>query len=243
MHRLFIYISFIFLFSSCQKRIQQFAYQKNDYYRFDNKIVNADSAVLKVIQPYKTKLDLQMNEVIGYNEKEMTKGKPASSLTNFGADAVKFGYEKTTGKKIDALIMNFGGIRLPSLGAGDITVGEMYEIMPFDNIIITMELPQKELMLLFNKIAKAEGWPISEGSGFTIKDSMATNIIIDNKPFDSNKTYTIGMPDYIANGGDDCSFLINLPRTDSGLLMRDMIIKYVHDTKKIIGDNTLRIKK
>jgi 2',3'-cyclic-nucleotide 2'-phosphodiesterase (5'-nucleotidase family) len=230
-------------FISCQRKIQHFAHESNIYHRIDNNQSQVDSAVYKIIKPYKSQLDAKMSEVIGYNSTEMVKAKPSSSLTNFIADATIAGYEKKSGKHLDAVMMNYGGIRLNSLGAGDIMVGEIFEIMPFENYLVIIQMKGNSVKQLLNKIASSGGWPISNGTGFTIQDSMATDIIIDNRAFDDSKTYTIGLPDYVANGGDDMSFLKGLPREDTGFLLRELIMLYVKDKKKIDADQSMRIKK
>jgi 2',3'-cyclic-nucleotide 2'-phosphodiesterase (5'-nucleotidase family) len=243
-----IFIPFILVFLalvSCQKRIQQFAYQDAKTIRFDSTLIaKNDLAVERIIEPYKSKLDALMNEVIGSNAYEMTKGKPSSTLTNFCADAALFGYEESTGKDLDVVIMNFGGIRLNSFGAGDILVGEIYEVMPFDNEFYILEMGNKDLKKLLDMMAKSGGWPISAGSGFSIsKDSIADKIVIAGVPYDNNKIYKVGLPDYVANGGDGNSFLKNLPKTDTDLLIRDLMIKYVRTKKNIQADKSSRIKK
>jgi 2',3'-cyclic-nucleotide 2'-phosphodiesterase (5'-nucleotidase family) len=228
---------------SCQKKIQHFAYHDNHYFRLEGKQKAIDTSAYKIILPYKEALDKKMNEVIGYNTYEMVKAKPASTLTNFIADATLAAYKKSTGKHLDAVISNYGGIRLNSFGPGDVLVGEIYELMPFENILIVVQVKGREMMLLLNKMAKAGGWPISKGSGFSIKDSLATNVSIDNAPFDYEKTYAIGLPDYVANGGDDADFLKTLPREETGLLIRELIIQYVKENKTLAGDKSMRIRK
>ncbi len=228
--------------TSCQKQIQQFAYERNYYNRLENKQKDIDSSVYKIILPYKVKLDVKMNEVIGFNKYEMVKSKPASSLTNFITDATKEEYERATGKHLDVFIMNYGGIRLNSFGPGDVLIGEVFEIVPFENLLVVVQMKAQEVKLLFNKMAKSQGWPISKGSGFAIRDSMADDIIINYAALDTTKIYSIGLPDYVANGGDDTYFLKSLPREETGLLIRNLIIQYIKEKKILEGDESKRIK-
>jgi 2',3'-cyclic-nucleotide 2'-phosphodiesterase (5'-nucleotidase family) len=243
MKTFYIYLAIVLTLVSCQRKIQHFAHENNFYHKIDNNQSQVDSAVYKIIKPYKSQLDIKMTEIIGLNTTEMVKAKPSSTLTNFIADATISSYEKKSGKHLDAVMMNYGGIRLNSFGAGDILVGEIFEIMPFENYLVILQMKGSNVKQLLNKIASAGGWPISKGSGFTIKDSMATDIVIDNLPFDETKTYFIGLPDYVANGGDDMSFLKGLPREDTGILLRELIMQYVKDKKKIEADQSMRIKK
>ena len=42
-----------------------------------------DSNIIKIISPYKNKLDKEMNEVICYTKNDLIKGQPESTLGNF----------------------------------------------------------------------------------------------------------------------------------------------------------------
>ena len=104
------------------------------YIRIDESLP-VDSSVLKFIQPYSTQLSATMNRVIGICEVELSKAKPESSLGNFFADALREQSEKHFERKIDLCVMNYGGLRLPNISAGNITVGTVFELMPFDNYL------------------------------------------------------------------------------------------------------------
>ncbi|MBK8701015.1 MAG: 5'-nucleotidase C-terminal domain-containing protein [Saprospiraceae bacterium] len=226
---------------SCHKTQTYYSYHEARTYRIDERSRAEDTAVVRIIQPYKNALDGKMNEVVGYNAAELVKGKPSSTMTNWMADGVREGYEIISGKKVDVALQNYGGIRINSLAAGDITVGKMYEVMPFENYLVVMECSGEVLLKLLNRVALYGGWPISRGSGFVMRDSMAAAVVINQKPLDLQATYTLALPDYVANGGDDCSFLKDLPREDTGLLVRDILIAYVRNKKIIQPDNETRI--
>lgn len=227
---------------SCSKRINHFAYNDVKNHRIDNKQTNVDSQLMAMIAPYKTALDVQMNEVIGYTSEEMVKNKPSSNLTNWVTDAILNGYKNKTNRNVDLVLLNYGGIRLNALGKGDIIVGEVYELLPFENYFVIVEADGVTTKALLDKAAQLGGWPISENSSFTIKDSIATDVVIDGKPFDINKTYKIGLPDYVANGGDECSFLKTAPREDSGILVRDLLMFEIKRVKNTTADSAKRIK-
>ena len=236
-----LWVSILIGFSSCSPKVNHFAYNDVKTYRFDDKITDVDSSVVNMILPYKTTLDVKMNEVIGYNRSEMVKAKPSSTLTNWTCDAIKEFYEYKTGEKLDVVLQNYGGIRINSVSAGDITVGKIYEVMPFENNFVVLDCDYENAQKLFYKISQSGGWPISSGSSITIKDSIPTEIIINGQKIEKNKIYKIGLPDYIANGGDDCHFLKTVKRIDTGLLIRDMLINYVRDKKNIVANNEKRI--
>lgn len=239
---LFAFLLSLTLFhNSCAKKVFHFASQKANYKRFDGKTISQDTSIDRMIAPYRKILNATMTESIGEFTSEMVKGKPSSSLTNFVCDAIQDIYQEKSGQSIDLVVQNFGGIRVNSIGSGPILMGEMYELMPFDNYLVTMDIQGKDLKTLFDKIAKSNGWPISKGSGFVIRDSSAAEIMVNNLPLDENKKYVLATSDYVANGGDDMKFMTNTPKRVTGLLIRDVIIAYVKKYKVINANDEKRI--
>jgi 2',3'-cyclic-nucleotide 2'-phosphodiesterase (5'-nucleotidase family) len=63
---------------------------------------------------------------------------------------------------------------------------------------------------------------------FTIRNNKPENILIGGRPFNPQQTYTIAISDYLANGGDDMSFLKEALRSEkAGILLREAIIKQI----------------
>ena len=215
------------------------------YYRI-SKRNKSDKELDNIIAPYKAQLDAKMNEVIAMNPEEMSKARPSSVLGNWFSDALLEEAIRIYGVDIDMSMQNYGGLRVPSLGKGDVTVGEIYELMPFDNKLVLLELDGMTTKKLLDKIAESGGWPISHTLSMDIDGEMATNIKIRGQDFDINKTYTVALADYIADGGDDCFFLADGKRTDNDLLIRDIIIDHLknkpEEEKVIVQDKTARIK-
>ena len=75
-----------------------------------------------------------MNTVIGFSTIGLTKKLPESGLGNLIADAMKEMAQKKYATKVDAAFVNYGGIR-SYIPKGEITIGKIFEIMPFDNLI------------------------------------------------------------------------------------------------------------
>ena len=101
-----------------------------------------DASVGEIINIYKTKVDSITSRVIGQSEIAMDVERPQSCLSNFTSDLLVETAEKNTGKKCDFGVMNIGGIRT-SLPEGDITVGNIFSIFPFENSISVITLKGK----------------------------------------------------------------------------------------------------
>ncbi len=192
-------------------------------YRINND-TKKDTALTMMLTSYKDSINKKMNNVLGFSTDGLTKKQPESGLGNFMTDAMRIMGEKMFNKHIDAAFINYGGIR-SYLPKGDITVGKIFELMPFDNLIVLQDVKGDSLQSFLNHIAERNGWPIS-GITFNIKDKKAINILVNGKPFDVNATYIIANSDYIANGGDNVTMLKVFAQQNKGYLLRDALIAY-----------------
>ncbi len=200
---------------------------KSGYYKMDSLDV-ADKEVTALIAPFKEELDVEMNKVIGEAAIDMPKEQPESLLGNWVADAILTTVKREYEKPIDFAVPNYGGLRIPNLAKGAITRGNIFELMPFDNMLVVLHLDGETTLQFLNHIAQLGGWPISSQMRMMIdKEGKATDIKIGGEPFDKNKTYHVLLSDYIANGGDKCAFFKEKPRDDLGVLFRDAIMQYV----------------
>ncbi len=205
--------------------------------------IKEDTSALRVIKPYKEKMDAQMNKVLAYSEQAIIKGTPESLLNNFVSDLIlkktNDFYQPTDESKIDFCLLNNGGLR-QALPKGAITLGKIYELMPFENNLVVITLTGEKTKQMFDYIAKVGGEPIS---GFTMgmKDTLAVNITVNGKPFDISRNYKVVTSDYLANGGDKMKFFYNpLKREDLGMKVRDAIIIYIKE--EYLKGNTLKAK-
>jgi 2',3'-cyclic-nucleotide 2'-phosphodiesterase (5'-nucleotidase family) len=228
---------FCFLSLSCSKTYH-LADTKDRTYRIEKASYPVDVKVAGMIEPFKMELDKTMNEVIGYNEEELTKGRPSSTLTNWFCDVLLDEAQKLATDKIDFAIQNFGGIRVPFLSKGNVTIGTVYELMPFDNILYILDLKGSQVQALFDKMAEAGGGPVSRGVYFEIAYSKAKNVNINNVPIAPDQIYKVAIPDYVANGGDDMSMLVGVPTQNTATLIRDMIINNLKSSKA--AGNTIK---
>lgn len=208
---------------SCKTAYQAQSVQYKDYRISANG--RADSALLQLIRPYADSVNKSMNDVIAVSEAELQKQQPEGTLGNVLADAMLAMARQHYKVPVDAGFINYGGIRLPSLPAGNITRGKIFELSPFDNTLVLLTIPGGVLQQLLDHISNKGGWPCA-GISWQIKNKKAVNVLIGGVPLNATKTYTISTNDYVANGGDDCSMLRTVPQTNNGYLFRDAVIAY-----------------
>jgi 2',3'-cyclic-nucleotide 2'-phosphodiesterase (5'-nucleotidase family) len=208
-----------------------------------NKEVVSDEEFTKVIEPFKTVLDKEMNTVLIISENEALKGTPESELGNVVTDMVLLKakqYAKDINKNVDFCMLNNGGLR-GSLPKGDICLGKVFELMPFENEIALVTLSGEKTLQLFNFVSKVGGAPMS-GVKFAITDSAAVDIFINGVPFDISKNYTVATSDYLAYGGDKYNFFKNpVEFIFIKHKLRDSMVEYLIEEGK--KGNTLKPKK
>ena len=221
-------LSFAFVlwgFISCNKHYKA---QQTRYidYRVSAQDSSETSTVFnKTIEPYRNKLEQEMNEIIGVASFEMVKASPEGGLGNWIADMTQVQGQKYYNKPVDFGLCNQGGIRLPSFPKGAITVGKIFELLPFDNFLTIVLLDKNQVIQLFDYMAQKGGWPVSKGVKYFIVNNKATEITINGKPLE-DKTYAVAMNDYVASGGDGCDFIANAPKWESSVLIRDAMIDF-----------------
>jgi len=206
-------------------------------------IVNSnkiDSSVYKMMSPYKKTHDEQMYAVIAKSEDALVKSDVESTLGNFFCDAVIYETKKLLGKDssmLDVAIFNKGGLR-NSLPKGNITIGNVFELMPFDNEVVILKLSGAQFKDMCFKIVEKGGIPVG-GMRLTMKGTTPTDITVNGKPFDETKDYWVVTSDYLANGGDSYNFFKNAKeRKIMNVLLRNMIINYCEDITKL--DQTIK---
>lgn len=178
-----------------------------------------------MLRPYRERLDTLMNVVVGFSATPLSKAQPESTAGNFIADAL-LDCARRSDSSVVASVLNYGGIRLPYISAGPITRGKLYELIPFDNKLVLADIPGDVLQLFCDHIAAYGGWPVA-GISFEIKNKQAIHILVGGKPLDNQRSYRLALPDYVADGGDRCSFLQPCKRTLVNRFIRDILIGYV----------------
>lgn len=205
-------------------------------YKFNQKETPpVDSAVYYSILPFKNKVDAEMNDLVCKSSMSFQKNQPEGELGNLIADIIKEeairNYHGPDDYPISFSFFNNGGLRA-SLPEGDITVRNVFELLPFENEMAIVTLKGATLKQLLDYIAVKGGVPVS-GLSMKIKDSKAIEIFIAGEHFDESKTYKIVTNDYLANGGDNYEFMKDAVRKEfPGTKVRDAVLKNLREKNK-----------
>ena len=104
---------------------------------------------------------------------------------------------------VDMAMMNRGGLRR-SLPKGDISEGHIIMMMPFYNYIDVIEIKGSDLLDAFDVTAAFGGQGVSSNVRAKVNPATkkASDVTIDGKPVDPDKTYRLATIDYLSAGGD-----------------------------------------
>ena len=225
-----IYIG-LFILSACNP---EFILQSSDGETIGVN-ASADSTILTIIAPYQQGIEAEMNEVLTYSKINLTKKGSESLLGNFVTDLC-LNYADA-----HMCVMNNGGLRT-TINKGNITRGKLYELMPFENELVLLELNKTDYLGLLQYICKRGGEPFS---GINITMNKEGKIINNSWPVDFAKGESIKVltSDYLANGGDKMKFFKDKEQRKVGIKIRDAIIDHCSKTDTITAtlDRRLRI--
>ncbi len=212
--------------SSCSSRFILTGNSKKEY-RMDS-LQSADPEIVTEYLPYKRQLDSSMNTVIGTTEKALTKeyDTPETLLGDFFCEAL-IQQARLIGVTADFCLATKGGLR-SSLPAGNITVGNIFELMPFENELVTVTLKGSDVRKVIEFIARSGGQP-EAGIRMTIRSKTALSVSINGQPPDENRIYTMLTYDYLAGGAEHLDFLRGLPQQKLQKKVRDALLEYVRN--------------
>ena len=153
----------------------------------------------EVIKPYRDSMATVMNKHVAYSPCNFVLERPSSNLMNWVADALFVNQTKTVRLSQPAFcLLNFGGLRA-TLNKGEILMGDLYKLMPFDNTITWVEIPVGLLPEIAAYLLKTGGEPLSNAY-------IENGKIVVNGLNENHSHVWIITSDYLANGGDNMLF-------------------------------------
>ena len=200
----------------------------------DNTVVSAteDARVkgwfefaLSSIAPIKNELLGKASVTLAHNTKEVQ----VTLMGQWSSDVMRIA------AKADIAIQNGGGLRR-DIPAGDVTMGIMYELMPFDNTLFTMDLTGKQIKAALEHGIMPETFAPGQFSGVTVKydsskakgERIVEVRMLDGSLLDDNKIYKLVTNDFQASGGDGyVMFKDGKNPVDTGIPIRDALVNEI----------------
>ncbi len=201
--------------------------------------VGEDEATVGRIAELAEPLDEIRNEVVAETASPIDGDRDACrsgecEMGNLVADAM---LDRVADQGIDIAIANGGGLRA-SIDAGEVTMGEVLTVLPFQNTLSTFQVTGQTILdALENGVSQIEEgagrFPQVAGMSFTFDpDAMpggrVTDVQVGGEPLDPNATYGVVSNNYVRNGGDGYAmFLDAMNAYDYGPDLADVTAEYL----------------
>ncbi len=207
---LFSLLIFLMLLSSCKKEKHLV---KIEGTRIEiNESISGNSDIESFIKPYRENVRKNLDSVLAYASETYSKrdGKLNTAIGNLMADIVLEQanpiFRSRTENTINMVLLNYGGIRA-SIPKGNVTARTAYQIMPFENSIVVVEMKGNHIKKLIEYLQKSQqAHPIS-GLKLTVDSNFdIAKALINNKEIKDEETYFVATNDYLYDGGSEMYF-------------------------------------
>ncbi len=198
--------------------------------------------VAAIVERYDEKIRAEFSKVIGETAVDLKRSDfSESNVGNLICDAVRH----ATG--VDVAFINGGSIRA-DIPSGRITQEQAFTILPFDNIVVTMDITGKQIIDILEQSATKKS-RIMQVSGLKVVYNMTnpeghrvSGVTVGNAPLVREKTYRIAANDFLAAGGDQFDTFKDGQRLLYGDPLRDIFVSYLNKFSPVSPGIEGRIK-
>ncbi|MBU2983042.1 bifunctional metallophosphatase/5'-nucleotidase [Lentibacter algarum] len=172
----------------------------------DAEIVARVADLAGPIEEMKSRVVAEAAEVIG-GDRETCRSKECT-MGNLVADAM---LDRVKDQGVEIAIQNGGGLR-SSIDAGEVTMGEVLSVLPFQNTLSTFEVTGEAVLAALENGASqyeetAGRFAQVAGMSYTVDPSQPagariSDVMVGGAPLDMAKVYKLVSNNYVRNGGD-----------------------------------------
>jgi len=196
-----------------------------------------DPRLVRILGPYRAPVRA-LQVVIGRLDGNLLKGRiGAGSLGNFVTDGLRAQASRSLGKQVPLFVTNSGGLRKNTIGEGKLRVGDIYELLPFENALIQVDLTGEQVLkLLASVVANRDaqsGARITFRLGKDDRPELVSASFVDprgrEKAIDPKAIYSLVTIDYLygLGGGRYSTLREGKNMKPLGITMRDALLRYV----------------
>ncbi|WP_145583810.1 bifunctional UDP-sugar hydrolase/5'-nucleotidase UshA [Yersinia thracica] len=189
-----------------------------------------DPAMLKLLTPFeeqgKAQLDVKIGSVNGRLEGDRSKVR--FEQTNLARMLLAAQMERAGA---DFAVMSGGGVR-DSIDAGDITYKNVLKVQPFGNTLVYADMKgsevEKYLAVVANKKVDSGAYAQFANVSLVADGKGVSDVKIQGKPLDPNKTYRLATLNFNALGGDGYPKIDTLPGyVNTGFIDAEVLKQYI----------------
>lgn len=193
----------------------------------------SDDDVARMVGAYHEKIRERFQEVVGetvVDLKRQTDGE--SNIGNLITDAMR----QVAGAEIG--VCNNGGIRA-DIPKGKITMEQVFTVLPFDNVLVTMDMKGEDVLELLEGSPGA-GKGMLQVSGLQVTydsqkpvGSRVTEVLVNGVPIDPVRDYRVVTNDFLAAGGDRFVAFRKGKNVVSGGDLREAVTEYLRKASPV----------
>lgn len=201
-----------------------------------------DPEIADQLENFRIKYNEQMGVRVAHVEEPILFEKPEGPLGNIVADALRFRAAAESRMFVHVGIIGQSSFKT-TLREGTLTLGDIYEFMPYENHLVLLKLTGDQVKSLATEIAQIDGAPVS-GMRFTIRNGNPAGLLVNSQVVDPEKTYWVATSSYLANGGDQFSTLWDpIERIDlNNMSVRELYADYFRNRRNIKPTTDGRIR-
>ena len=209
--------------------------------RLDNRV---DPAFSDIIEDYNAEVKEKMDLKLGYAPFNINRGTPESPLGNLSADGLIWAAKTFHDRTADVAIYNSGGVR-SNIVRGDVTLGKIYSVFPFDNILTIVTIKGSKLRQLLTMVPGS--CYVNKGVKIVKRGKTITTMTVGGQEIDDERNYTVATIDYVRDNDKYASIFEDcIDQEDSVEMIRDYFgeyFRYIADQNggDIIGNTDGRI--
>ena len=197
--------------------------------RLDNRV---DPTFSGIIEDYAAEVKEKMDVRLGYAPYTISRGTPESALGNLTGDGLIWAAKHFHNVDADVAIYNSGGVRA-NISKGDVTLGDVYAVYPFDNALSLITIKGSKLKELLKKVPGS--LYVNAGVKIVKSGNSITTMAVGGKTIIDSQNYTVATIDYISDNDGYTSIFNNyVSREDSVEMIRDYFGEYF---KYLAGQN------
>lgn len=205
--------------------------------RLDSRL---DNELLRILQPYRQGVDSLKNIVIGKSEINC-EDRSCMALFNFVSSFLDWrGRQLSPDGRIDLSLSNRGGVRT-GMSAGDVTKGNIMEMLPFDNRVEVLDIKGADLLKALEINTRMNRVSYDRPVVIVMNGDKIVSATIDGRKINPKSNYRISTIDYIAKGGDYMEPLKSGTKVaESDHIMNADVMDYIASlpSRTIVSNNT-----
>lgn len=244
MKKTFIFICIVAaMLCSCTSQPRRITIDSEQMIAVDSSMDNIrDTDYEAALADIQARLNKELNVKIGYAPQSLTVHQPECEMLNWACDALYDMAVQVYDGQVDFAVVNIGGMRC-DWQAGDITRRHIYELMPFDNMLVILTLTGQDIIDLCNIFAEQGGQGVSRQLRMEMKNKKARNITLNGKNILPEAYYYVATSDYLSGGADHFTPLARfVERMDTNCKIRDLYLKYAEQQQTIAAAVDGRMK-